>query len=313
MVLWVMVLVAFLAARHGAHNRDKASLAVDTLGRIGREQTVQSIVELYRGGKPPFVVDKDVKWWVLSVNDRDVWVRYDEEGKRVRMDAGNEGKLREIVRSIQEQRYPDRSEKEIGLQADELTDALLDWIDADDLVRLNGAEADAYIEKGLSYVPSDAPFRTMTEMLLVIGMSEEFFWGNPLAGLLDDLARTADTAGLRWEGAEDVASSRMRTSGSSRMGIEAPERIPDFWDIVTIYDKNVHRLTMIGFEPQGGYWMAVVFLKSGGTGGGGGKDILEEIWLRFPSSAAEQQMANLQDAARDLRNPLWKRYTVVKQ
>uniref|UniRef100_A0A7C4VRE3 T2SS protein K first SAM-like domain-containing protein n=1 Tax=Desulfatirhabdium butyrativorans TaxID=340467 RepID=A0A7C4VRE3_9BACT len=312
MVLWVMVLVAFLAAQHGAHNRDKASLAVDTMGRIAREQAVQSIVDLYRGGKPVFATEKDVTWRVISINDRDVWVRYDEEGKRVRVDPGNEVKLRELVRTIQEQRYPDRSEREIVLQADELTDAMLDWIDADDLVRLNGAEADVYIQNGLSYVPSDAPFRTMTEMLLVIGMSEAFFWGDPLARLLEDLARMADMAGLRWEGGEDVASSRLRTSGSSRMGTETLEWIRDFWDAVTIYDKNVHRLTMIGLEPQGGYWMAVVFLKSGGAGGGAVKEILEEIRLRFPSDTSERQIASVQEAGRGLRNPLWKRYTVVE-
>lgn len=56
-----------------------------------------------------------------------------------------------------------------GLQLDELTDAVEDWIDEDDTPRLHGAEKDAYAGTGV--VPRNAGFRTIGEIGLVKGMT----------------------------------------------------------------------------------------------------------------------------------------------
>lgn len=309
LVLWVLVLLGVLTAQHVAHNRDKASLAIDSLGRIEKEQTVQSVIELYRSAKSPFPESAAGKWMVISVNGRDVWARWDKESKRTLVDVANETKLRDLVRTILERAYPDRAEKELGLKTDELVDALLDWIDADDLRRMNGAELDDYLDRGLNYGPSDAPFRTMTEMLLVLGMSEDFFWGEPISGLIEDLGKTADDAGLRWD---DSAVSRSAATDArrSRMGQEQPlERIPDFWDAVTVYPKDVHRLTLIGAEPEKGYWLAVVFMKAGGNR----MEILEEIFLRFASNSWRPSLESLQAGSDSMKNALWKRYAVYEK
>jgi hypothetical protein len=311
LVLWVLVLLGVLSAQHVAHNRDKASLAIDALARIEKEQTVQSVIELYRSAKTPFPegAEGKGKWMVISINGKDVWTRWDKEGKRTLVDVANETKLRSLVRTILERKYPDGSEKELGLKSDELVDALLDWIDADDLRRLNGAEADDYLDQGLNYVPSDAPFRTMTEMLLVMGMSETLFWGEPISGLIEDLGKSADDAGLRWD---DSAISRANTPETrrSRLGQEQPlERIADFWDAVTVYPKDVHRLTLIGTEPENGYWLAVVFMKAGGNR----MEILEEIGLRFASNSWRQSLESLQAGSDSMKNALWKRYAVYDQ
>lgn len=61
-----------------------------------------------------------------------------------------------------------------ALQA-KLVNALLDWRDADDLVRLDGAEQEEYKDAGLSYRPRNKPFQSIEELQLVLGMNEQVF------------------------------------------------------------------------------------------------------------------------------------------
>jgi general secretion pathway protein K len=51
-------------------------------------------------------------------------------------------------------------------------DALLDWRDADDLVRAQGAEKDAYQRAGSAYVPRNAPLTRPDEFLRIRGVTD---------------------------------------------------------------------------------------------------------------------------------------------
>ena len=65
-----------------------------------------------------------------------------------------------------------------GLDADEaaaLAAAVMDWRDADELERVNGAEEDAYSAAGLQLGPANRPFLMSEELLQVIGMPYELF------------------------------------------------------------------------------------------------------------------------------------------
>ncbi len=55
-------------------------------------------------------------------------------------------------------------------EADTLIDRLLDWIDSDDLSRLQGAESEAYAESGKAGFPLNRPFRSLEEVGLVLGV-----------------------------------------------------------------------------------------------------------------------------------------------
>ena len=50
-------------------------------------------------------------------------------------------------------------------------EAILDWRDADELRRPNGAEAEDYRAAGLKYVPSNTPFESTGELARVIGVT----------------------------------------------------------------------------------------------------------------------------------------------
>jgi len=64
------------------------------------------------------------------------------------------------------------------LDADIIVDSILDWIDADDLTRLNGAESDYYQSLSPPYSCKNAPLDRIEELLLVRGVTPELFQGS---------------------------------------------------------------------------------------------------------------------------------------
>jgi general secretion pathway protein K len=65
------------------------------------------------------------------------------------------------------------------LDADVIVDSILDWVDADDLHLLNGAEDDYYAELDPPYRAKNAPFDRLEELLLVRGVTKELYDGTP--------------------------------------------------------------------------------------------------------------------------------------
>jgi len=70
--------------------------------------------------------------------------------------------------------------------ADGIADSILDWKDADDLHRLNGAENDYYQSLARPYRARNANFEALEELLLVKGLTPEILYGaDGKKGLLD--------------------------------------------------------------------------------------------------------------------------------
>lgn len=63
-----------------------------------------------------------------------------------------------------------------GMTAD-VADAILDWIDADDTVRTNGAEREYYNGLTPSYSPKNGPLESVEELLLVRGVTPQMLFG----------------------------------------------------------------------------------------------------------------------------------------
>jgi general secretion pathway protein K len=57
--------------------------------------------------------------------------------------------------------------------ADRLAAAIIDWRDADDNARPNGAERDAYLKDGLLVLPTNGQFREVDDLINVYGMTPE--------------------------------------------------------------------------------------------------------------------------------------------
>lgn len=63
-------------------------------------------------------------------------------------------------------------------KAEELIDAIIDWIDKDDNERDNGAESGYYLSLSPSYKPRNGPIPYKEELLLIRGMTKDIFYGN---------------------------------------------------------------------------------------------------------------------------------------
>lgn len=62
-----------------------------------------------------------------------------------------------------------------GDRLEPLLDAIEDWRDADDLRRLNGAEAEDYRAAGRTVGPKNGPFQSIEELQSVLGMNQEIY------------------------------------------------------------------------------------------------------------------------------------------
>ena len=75
-------------------------------------------------------------------------------------------------------------------QQGKLVDAILDWRDADNLVRIDGAEKEEYQEAGLNYQPRNKPFESTEELQLVLGMNKKVLaWLDPLVTIYSNQPR----------------------------------------------------------------------------------------------------------------------------
>lgn len=59
----------------------------------------------------------------------------------------------------------------------EVADAILDWLDADESPRLNGAEAEEYAQATPPYEPRNGPIADLDELLMIRGVTPELLYG----------------------------------------------------------------------------------------------------------------------------------------
>lgn len=63
--------------------------------------------------------------------------------------------------------------------ADIITDSIMDWKDQDNAPRINGAEDEYYLTLDPPYAPKNGTIDTTEEILLVRGVTPEYFYGRP--------------------------------------------------------------------------------------------------------------------------------------
>ena len=235
LVLWVLALLAFLAATHLARNREKAALCSNSWRAERENQAVKSVIEFFASDLSPISGKQEETQWIrLSPGGVELWVKMEREQGRLNINNASDASIRQKVMEI--------LGEEEEMEGDRLADAILDWRDPDNLTRLSGAEAGYYEAKGLPYVPGNGPFQTLTELLLVRGMSPELFWGDPLASILSKEKETKETE----EG-------------------EMAGPTPSFCDAITVFGENTRRLTVVIPGSGDSYRFMVAFMKKRGN------------------------------------------------
>jgi general secretion pathway protein K len=115
--------------------------------------------------------DPEQRWqadgtvYEIAGDETRVRLRIFAESGKIDINTSNEAQIGALLKSVLEDDW----------QQQQLLNAILDWRDADDDTRTQGAERRQYQQAGLSYNPSNAAFQSTEELQLVLGMNERVF------------------------------------------------------------------------------------------------------------------------------------------
>jgi general secretion pathway protein K len=169
-VLWIVTLLTVIATSFLYAMRTDVKVVTNGMSRAKAEAAAEAAIHraLFDLYKPATVNDR---WLADGVAHE--W-RYGEANVNVAM-VDESGKIDINVVSDQLMRGVLVAQ---GLSEDDaaaLVDAMADWRDQDNLKRLRGAEEAEYVAAQRKYKPANAPFQTIEELKLVLGITPELY------------------------------------------------------------------------------------------------------------------------------------------
>lgn len=194
--LWVIALLSLMIGSFAFEMKLEARIAGYYRQRLKAEQIARSGID-----KARFLLDRSVRIDPKNEHDPDAGKAWYDPAKRLKLglnvvsitDAVGEGELKLTIVpepsliNVNELKTPQDWESVFdlgGIPEDrwpELFDAFMDWIDADDVPRPNGAESDDYYLKlDKPYRAKNGPLDTVDELLLVKGFTNLFLYGGVL-------------------------------------------------------------------------------------------------------------------------------------
>lgn len=170
LVMWVAVLISVIAASFIVERHSETLVIRNSVGMARAEAIAdagiqRAVWELYRTDNAPEAWKRDGTVQAWSFDGVPVKVDIRDESAKIDINAAGDTLLHGMFTSI-------------GLADDEasrLTDAILDWRDADSFKHPNGAEEPEYKAAGLPYKPANASFQAIEELQLVLGMRPEIY------------------------------------------------------------------------------------------------------------------------------------------
>jgi general secretion pathway protein K len=170
LVLWVVTLLAVIAGSFVYGARTTALMAGNLVAVAKARALADAGVHrgLYELVKPPIDAERwqaDGREHAFTLDDAEIRLVMRDEAARIDLNTANDTLLKGLLLSA-------------GLddeQANQLLDAIVDWRDADELSRPQGAERDRYESLGLPYIPANAPFRTVDELQQVLGVTPDVY------------------------------------------------------------------------------------------------------------------------------------------
>jgi len=164
-VLWTLLLLSLIAASFLALTRGEIGVArnavdnarAEALADAGAHRAVLGLLRPVSGGG--WRVDGTVYGW--RFDDVEVRVAVADEGGKIDLNAAPDNLLQGLFVSVD---LDDDT-------AAALVDAIVDFRDADNLRRLNGAEDSDYRAAGLPHGAKNRPFEALEELRQVFGMT----------------------------------------------------------------------------------------------------------------------------------------------
>jgi general secretion pathway protein K len=233
-VLWLTVLITVIASSFAYSMRGEALAARNTMSlaqaRAAADGAVERVAfELSRPRNLPEVWNADGQSHVWNDGDIVVTAAAFDETARIDLNAATDPLLKGWLQYAG------------GLDPDtaqRVLEAILDWRDADELRRPNGAEAADYRATGSKHVPSNSPFESVGELRRVLGIT---------APLMAKLAAGL-TVYSRLRGINPATASRdvlLALPGA------APEQVDAY--IAARSDALANRLPLPPFPPAPGF------------------------------------------------------------
>jgi general secretion pathway protein K len=170
LTLWLTVLLTAIAGgfAYSMHTEAVAAgnaIAVAKVRAAADGAVERAVFELARPRVPgAWLPNGAPQGW--KDGDIDIVVRATDETAKIDLNAANDVLLRGLFAAIG------------GADADtagRLAEALMDWRDADDLRRPNGAETADYTAAGAKTPPANAPLETIGEVSRVLGMTPSIY------------------------------------------------------------------------------------------------------------------------------------------
>lgn len=169
-VLWIVTLLTVIATSFLYAMRTDVKVVTNGMSRAKAEAAAEAAIHraLFDLYKPATVTDR---WLADGVPHN--W-RYGEANVSVAM-VDESGKIDINVASDQLMRGILTAQGLSDEEATALVDSIADWRDQDNLKRLHGAEEAEYVAAGRKYKPANAPFQTIEELKLVLGITPDLY------------------------------------------------------------------------------------------------------------------------------------------
>lgn len=182
LVLWVTLLLSVVVGSFTLVSRVETLTARNLLdatrAHFAAEAGVNFAVAAMSAADAEEEVVPDGRNFTLRLDDATVEISVVDESGRIDLNAAAREQLVSLFETLTEP-DPDPEVSESvpldPLRVEELADAVLDWRDPDDLVRLHGAERPEYEAAGYPYGPRNASFQSVEELQQVMGMNYELY------------------------------------------------------------------------------------------------------------------------------------------
>jgi general secretion pathway protein K len=168
-VLWILLLITISTSAFTLMARmdslEAHSILWSTKARLAAEAGLNIAVLSLRDPDDQTRLIPDGRPFMVNYEDAVVEVMVTDERGKLNINLAGEQELLQLFSSN-------------GLEEDQaylLTDAILDWIDTDELTRPNGAEIEEYESAGYQVGPGNRNFVMVEELLQVIGLPWELY------------------------------------------------------------------------------------------------------------------------------------------
>ena len=181
LTLWFLVILSLLALEYSVTSRMDATIVLENEGawqryfhalealEVAERLAVDSQNKEKEEGEKEIWIYPDGRLKELKFPWGKAWVALEDEEGKVNLNRASWDEIHGLL--IQ-----------LGLDemdVETIADSILDWRDEDDLYRVNGAEDEYYQSLSRPYHAANGPFKTLTELILVKGVTYSMFWEKP--------------------------------------------------------------------------------------------------------------------------------------